>query len=131
VAGRGRWSLGLAALLVSVAGCYHYAAQYRPLGDALATPQDQVRVTLADSTQLVLYSARAVGDSVIGWTAPPSEGAAAGRVALAIAEVRRVEVHRMNVAASVATAFVGALGVATILLGVFIVVIINVLTKAA
>jgi len=110
-------------------GCYHYAAQYRPLSDALASPQDKVRVTLADSTQLILYSARAVGDSVIGWTASPAPGAPMDRVALAIAEVRRVEVHRLNVVATAATAFVGALGVATILVGVFIVVIISALTS--
>lgn len=123
-------SLVLAALLVSATGCYHYAAQYRPLSDALASPQDKVRVTLADSTQRILYSARVVGDSLIGWSAPPTSGGQANRVALAIADVRNVEVHRMNVAGTVATAFVGALGVATILLGVFIIVIINALTKA-
>jgi hypothetical protein len=72
----------------------------------------------------------AVGDSVIGWSAPPAKGGQADRVAVAIADVRYVEVYRMNVAGTVATAFVGALGVATILLGVFIIVIINVLTKA-
>lgn len=130
MATRGRCFPAVAALLVSVAGCYHYAAQYRPLADALASPQDEVRVTLADSTQLVLHSARAVGDSVIGWSAPPAKGGQADRVAVAIADVRYVEVYRMNVAGTVATAFVGALGVATILLGVFIIVIINVLTKA-
>jgi len=118
------------ALLGGVGGCYHYAAQFRPLSEALAKPQDRVRVTLADSTQLILYSARAVGDSVIGWSAPPTGDTSANRVALAIAVVRRVEVHRMNVAATAGTAFIGALGVATILLGVFIVVIINALTRA-
>jgi len=121
----------LTALLFGVGGCYHYAAQYRPLADALASPQDRVRVTLADSTQLILYSARAVGDSVIGWSAPRNRDTSTNRVALAIADVRRLEVHRMSVVATAATAFVGALGVATILLGVLIVVIISTLTKAA
>jgi hypothetical protein len=79
---------------------------------------------------VILYSARAVGDSVIGWSAPPTGAAPANRVALAIAEVRRVELHRMNVAGTAGAAFIGALWVATLLLGVFIVVIVNALTKA-
>jgi orotate phosphoribosyltransferase-like protein len=129
VATRDRWAALVAALLVGAAGCYHYTPQYRPLADALASPQDEVRVTLADSTELVLHSARAVGDSLIGWRASPTPGVPMDRVALAIADVRRVEVHRLNVAATVGVAFVGALAVATVALGVFIFVFLNALAK--
>lgn len=92
----------LAALAMGATACYHYATQRAPLGGALAKPQERVRVTLLDSTQLVLYSAMVTGDSLIGWSAPPDRAGGLGRVALAVAAVQRVEVYRLSVVPTLA-----------------------------
>ena len=87
----------LVVLLAGATACYHYATQRPPLAPALAKPQDRVRVTLLDSTEFTLYAAGVVGDSLIGWSAPPERSGGLGRVAIVVTSVRRVEVYRLHV----------------------------------
>ncbi len=100
----------LLALLAGATACHHYATQRPPLADALANPQERVRVTLSDATQVTLYSARVAGDSLIGWSIPDTSASGLGRVAIAVTAVRRVEVYGVAViptlAAGAATAVV-------------------------
>ncbi len=109
--------VALVVLLAGATACYHYATQRPPLAQALATPQDRVRVTLLDSTEVTLYAAGVVGDSLVGWSAPPERGAGLGRVAIAVTSVRRVEVYRLHVIPSLAAGAAGAFVVFVLAMG--------------
>lgn len=66
----------------------------------LVRPQD-VRVTHANGSRIVIHSARVVGDSLVGadpWGPIPGAwpGARAPSLAVALADVRRVEVRRFD-----------------------------------
>jgi len=83
-----------ALVLVGTAatGCVSFRAASGPLQATLARPQT-VRVTRASGARIVLDAARLMGDSLIGedpW------GPRSGAWAVALADVRRVEVHRFD-----------------------------------
>jgi len=107
--------LGLCALaLASVAatGCTSYRAVSGPLPATLMRPQT-VRVTIAYGAKIVMHSARIVGDSLVGvdpWGPTPGAGpgAPARTVAVALADVRRVEVERFDGQKTVVWVLLGA-----------------------
>jgi len=88
----------LALASVAATGCTSYRAVSGPLTATLVRPET-VRVTLAHGARIVINSARVVGDSIVGadpWGPTPDAGPGARAVAIALADVRRVEVERLD-----------------------------------
>src|SRR5689334_15633201 len=95
--------LFLAALL---SGCVTYWPQTPPApGTATAIP-GRVRVTRADASSVMLVGVRVQGDSLRGTT----DDARQREVAIALRDVKRVEVRKQNTGATVALVLVSALG---------------------
>lgn len=109
----------LALLLATLPGCH--AWQPRPL-DAPALRQGTgrpLRVVRRDGSSLVLAGATIAGDSVAGWI-PPADGEPSARVAIALADVARVEEEVVSARRTAAVAVGSAVGLAAQLLVVIV-----------
>lgn len=111
-----KWSrpIGVMLLLGQIAGCYHYAAPADMGPQAYITEKKpkQIRVTLTDSSQTVLYEPWITDDSLGGRTGRSSTQA----WAVPRERVVRIEAQRLKVAATVL-----AVGIPVILFGGIIV----------
>ena len=106
--------IALLAVLVLAAGCTTWSKTGMP-----APAQDlpsMIRVELKDGRELTLEHASIVGDSLIGELRAPSrrgaEPADKDRVAVALADIQKVEKSRFNVATTALTllVIVGVIG---------------------
>ena len=100
--------LALLAILVVAAGCTSWSkTAMPPQADAWQSVPSMVRVQLKDGRELTLEHARVVGDSLIGDLKAPSkrghEPAEQGRVAVALADIQKVEKNRFNIATTALT----------------------------
>ncbi len=92
-------SLGGLTLLLSI-GCTHWATQDLSIDRLLETKHPtRVRVTRADGQRTVLSAPRIVGESLVGMTEAHGSRSTA---AVALADIRSLEVRRVNAATTVA-----------------------------
>jgi hypothetical protein len=99
----------LALSLCAFTACATWKAQSGPPAETLATPRDQVRLTLSDGSSHLVNSARVEGDSVVG-IAPRSSmaGQTSKEVSFPVTEVRRVEFSDINAGQTVGLVAGGA-----------------------
>jgi hypothetical protein len=101
-------TLVLGLLLGSAGGCTAWHAQPGPVPRvAAASRGDRLRIVRNDDRVVEIADARLVGDSIVG-----SGGTPPGRIAIAVADVRRVEARRPD--ALLTTALVVGVVVASI-----------------
>lgn len=94
-----RTSLALAfALVVALSGCQ----SYRSVPLANIVPKDQVRVTVRDGQRVEVYATRVAADTLRGLGADQRFlQFGSDSVAVAVADLTKVEVRRLNVSRSV------------------------------
>lgn len=113
-------------LALAVAGCqrwYHVPVQpgeARVLGGGRS-----VQVTRADGGVYTLIEARVQGDSLVGRYAGRVPAGYSPRVALALADVRRVEARRVDLARTAGAVVGSAVVVALAALGALVVVVLT------
>jgi len=96
----------LALALAGATGCVFQVPSYRPMP---ATPEafnaeraPSVRVTRGDRSRLTLDAAVLVGDSLVGQASAQTAYGARKRLAVAVTDIRALEVRRTNWPATIA-----------------------------
>ena len=95
----------LAALFTS--GCFGWGTQPTPAPSSTQRLPDPVRITRVDTSTLLLRDAAVSGDSIVGYAGDRQ------RVAVALADVRKVEGQEVDFLKTAGTSFV-----VTLLIGV-------------
>lgn len=83
--------------------CTTWRAQTAPPGETLATPREQVRLTMTDGNAHVLHITRLQGDRVVGMRSR-STSLNADTLSFPVADVRKVEIHQFSTGRTVALA---------------------------
>src|SRR3954447_20157517 len=91
-----------AVLALWTTGCMSWQTQRAPLPQAPNSTgsQEKLRVELRSGTQLMLYDAHVVGDSLVGMLAPASAPSQA-RIAIATSDVKRVSAKHFSLGRTV------------------------------
>jgi hypothetical protein len=87
-------SVVLLAAYLPACTAYHQTDESVVQLTAPPKPVERVRVTTVDGTRVQIWGPRVQGDSLLGMNAAP--GKETGRVALALASVRSVEVQKVD-----------------------------------
>jgi hypothetical protein len=89
---RRSFSVLLATLALSTGACHSWNPQTSPAPDVIAAqPGRTMRVIRRDHSTLVLANPQVVGDSLVGTAGNPPQ-----RVAVATADVQRIDTRSMN-----------------------------------
>jgi hypothetical protein len=83
-------------LAAAVSGCYRWTRPAPPAPSTLGARTGQVRVTLTDGGQVLLYRARVQGDSLLGDTSLVW-GDLAPRAAIPLADIRALSIRQFSV----------------------------------
>ncbi len=86
----------LAMLLVALPSCRSWQEWEGPPEAALRKEHDRVRVIRGDGRQVTIVSPALAGDSLIGTSLFGPMGVPGGRIAIATAEIRQLQVHRIS-----------------------------------
>lgn len=106
----------LAAAAATTSACTSTRVEQGPVRASLPSTgrNGEVRITMKNGIQMLVYHPRIEGDSVYGWSAPDSQ-APEFRVALAKADVLSVAVRKGNAFKTVLAVTAGVYGAALII----------------
>jgi hypothetical protein len=95
-------------------GCASWQTQRMPQQpDGSSSVQEKLRVELRSGTELVIYDARIVGDSLVGMISPPTVPNR-GRIAIATSNVQRVTTRQFSLGRTVGAVL--TIGLATLVI---------------
>ena len=114
-----RRAVSILLLAVYLPACTAYHQTNETVAQLAAPPEpvERVRLTRMDGTRVQIWGPRVALDSVIGMDKAP--GKEAGRVAVALADIRSVEVQEVD-AAMTAVGVVGTMvGISLVIVGIY------------
>ncbi|MDH4063463.1 MAG: hypothetical protein OEW19_03620, partial [Acidobacteriota bacterium] len=95
---------------LSLPACSTWSTQSRPPQEIVLSQQpDQVRLSLADGSRLIVYHPAIDGDRLVAWTRSDRSGSPDASIPLA--EIRSVEVHKISPGRTVAAVVAVGVGV--------------------